>query len=166
MDYKTFRHLPIVAALFFKYFYAVKKQKKAKVENKMLQVAIVDDSAIIRDRIADRISTIDGTEVAWLAEDLHDSFAAFRKSSADAIILDIQLPSGSGIEFLEHVKQTNKDVVVIMLTNYPINQFRKRCFDSGADYFFDKSTEFDKVFLVLKSLADKSENKNLIEGKI
>ncbi|MBI1936888.1 MAG: response regulator transcription factor [Ignavibacteriales bacterium] len=136
------------------------------MENKRLQVAIVDDSAIIRDRIADKISTIDGTEVAWLAEDLQDSFAAFRESSADAIILDIQLPSGSGIEFLEHVKQANKNVVVIMLTNYPINQFRKRCFDSGADYFFDKSTEFDKVFCVLRSLADKSENKNLIEGKI
>jgi DNA-binding NarL/FixJ family response regulator len=32
-----------------------------------------------------------------------------------------------------------------MLTNYPYPQYRKKCIEAGADYFFDKSTEFDRI---------------------
>ena len=55
---------------------------------------------------------------------------------------------------LEHIKKLHKGIVTIMLTNYPINQFRKKCFDAGADFFFDKSTEFEKVFCVIKSMIN------------
>jgi hypothetical protein len=40
-----------------------------------------------------------------------------------------------------------------MLTNYPYPQYRKKCKDAGADFFFDKSTEFDKITEVLKKLT-------------
>jgi DNA-binding NarL/FixJ family response regulator len=59
------------------------------------------------------------------------------------------MPSGSGISVLEEVKRRGKSPVVIMLTNYPYPQYRKKCMDAGADYFFDKSNEFHKVTEVL-----------------
>lgn len=126
--------------------------------NKKINIAIVDDSEVIRERIANKLATINGVEIVWQAEDLPDCYESFERQKPDAVILDIQLPSGNGIEFLEHIKKNNREVVAIMLTNYPINQFRKKCIESGADFFFDKSTEFEKVFSVLKSML--SENKN------
>jgi DNA-binding NarL/FixJ family response regulator len=129
------------------------------MENKKINIAIIDDSEVIRERIAAKLSAINGLEVVWQAVDLPDSYKSFELQKPDAVILDIQLPSGNGIEFLEHIKKTHKDIITIMLTNYPINQFRKKCIDSGADFFFDKSTEFEKVFYVLKSLANKSLSK-------
>ncbi len=128
------------------------------MENKKINIAIVDDSEVIRERIATKLATIDGLEVVWQAEDLPGSYESFDKQKPDAVILDIQLPSGNGIEFLEHIKKTHKEIVTIMLTNYPINQFRKKCIDSGADFFFDKSTEFEKVFCVLKSMVNENIN--------
>ncbi len=123
------------------------------MQNKNINVAIVDDSQVIRQRINDKLSSINGIRVLWQAEDIKDSYESLEKQLPDAVILDIQLPSGNGIELLEHIKKLDKDIVVIMLTNYPINQFRKKCCDAGADFFFDKSTEFEKVFSVLKSMA-------------
>ena len=41
-----------------------------------------------------------------------------------------------------------------MLTNYPYPQYRKKCMNGGADYFFDKSTEFNKITEVLKPLMN------------
>jgi len=38
------------------------------------------------------------------------------------------------------------------LTNYPYSIIRRRCFELGADYFFDKSTEFDQVLKVFETL--------------
>ena len=124
------------------------------MENKKINIAIVDDSEVIRQRIASKLSTINGIEVVWQAEDLNDSYESLNKQKPDAVILDIQLPSGNGIELLEHIKKLHKGIVTIMLTNYPINQFKKKCFDAGADFFFDKSTEFEKVFCVIKSMIN------------
>jgi DNA-binding NarL/FixJ family response regulator len=124
------------------------------MRNKKINIAIIDDSEVIRQRIADKLSTMDGIEVIWQAEDLKDSYESLNRQQPDAVILDIQLPSGSGMELLEHIKEFHKSIVTIMLTNYPINQFRKKCCETGADFFFDKSTEFEKVFFVLKSMAN------------
>jgi len=66
------------------------------------------------------------------------------------------MPGGSGIDVLEQIKKESGDIVVIMLTNHPLAPLRKRCMELGADYFFDKSTEFDKVSDVLKQLSASS----------
>jgi DNA-binding NarL/FixJ family response regulator len=42
---------------------------------------------------------------------------------------------------------------VIVLTNYAIPQYRDRSLALGADYFFDKSREYDRVRNVLEELA-------------
>jgi hypothetical protein len=38
-----------------------------------------------------------------------------------------------------------------MLTNYASAHYRQKSLADGADYFFDKSTEFEEVLAVLKS---------------
>jgi len=68
------------------------------------------------------------------------------------VILDIRMPGGSGIDVLEDIKKINAAPIVIILTNYPYPQYRKKCMAAGADYFFDKSSEFEKVTEVLKKL--------------
>ncbi|MCJ7580098.1 MAG: hypothetical protein MUP98_06135, partial [Candidatus Aminicenantes bacterium] len=35
-------------------------------------------------------------------------------------------------------------------TNYPYSQYRQRCMEVGADFFFDKHTEFNELFKVVK----------------
>ena len=39
------------------------------------------------------------------------------------------------------------------LTNYPFPQYRKRCLETGAAYFFDKSTDLEKVCDVVLQLT-------------
>ena len=41
-----------------------------------------------------------------------------------------------------------------MLTNYAARTFRDRCLLLGANYFFDKSLEFDQVIEILHALAE------------
>jgi len=35
--------------------------------------------------------------------------------------------------------------MVIILTNYPYPGYRQKCMNAGADFFLDKSTEFDQI---------------------
>lgn len=123
------------------------------MEKRKLSIAIVDDSEIIRERLVNKIRKNDSYNVIWQAENAESTYISCSEAEPAVLILDIQLPDGSGIDVLEKIKTDNSSIKVIMLTNYPSLPFRKKCFEAGADYFFDKSTEFEKVFDVLKELA-------------
>lgn len=115
-----------------------------------MQVAIVDDSAVIRERLEQELGRIDGIQIAWQAQNAAEAIAAFRVSKPDAVILDIQMPDESGINVLALIKKESPQTLVIMLTNCPMTPLRRRCLNTGADYFFDKSTEFGKVIELLR----------------
>ena len=127
---------------------------KSSVENKKLRIAIVDDSDIIRERLVQKLSKCEKLQVIWEAETVKSTYGCCSLKEPAVLILDIQLPDGSGIDVLEKIKSENSGIKIIMLTNYPSLPFRKKCMEAGADYFFDKSTEFEKVFEVLKELAN------------
>jgi len=53
---------------------------------------------------------------------------------------------------LQEIKRDKPSCKVIVLTNYPYREYRKKCMELGADFFFDKATEFDKIPEVLERL--------------
>jgi DNA-binding NarL/FixJ family response regulator len=122
-------------------------------QQKMLKVYVVDDSELVRERLIDMVSEIEGIEVVGGAGDLRGAEASIRQLRPDAVILDIRLPGGSGITLLRHMKRERPAATVIVLTNYPYPQYREECLDAGADYFLYKATEFDKVGEILNRMA-------------
>ena len=66
------------------------------------------------------------------------------------------MPEGSGIDVLENLKRKKLKLITVVLTNFNYPQYRKKCLQLGARFFFDKSTEFAKVGEVLRRLAHKT----------
>lgn len=116
------------------------------------KVFIVDDSAVVRERLVQLISELPAVQVVGTADLAFDAVRSIRKLRPDAVILDISMPGGNGIFVLESVKSQKPAPLVIMLTNFAHDQYRQQCFKLGADYFFDKSTEFEKIQEVLKEV--------------
>ena len=73
----------------------------------------------------------------------------------DVIILDIRLPGENGIKILEKIKNSKSETIVIMLTNFPYPNYKVKCMALGADYFLDKSTEFELVEKILEEIVKK-----------
>lgn len=96
------------------------------------------------------LSKLKGVEVVGQAEDGRQAIDSIRKLKPDAVVLDIQMPNGSGIDVLQNIKKEELAPIVVILTNYSYSQYRKRCMDAGADFFFDKSTEFDEAIRALR----------------
>jgi DNA-binding NarL/FixJ family response regulator len=118
-----------------------------------MKVFIADDSPIVYERLINMLSKLKGIEIIGKAQDVDEATNSIQRLKPDAVILDIQMPGGSGIDILKHIKKEQPATVVIILTNYPYPQYRQRCMDEGADFFFDKSTEFDKITRVFKQLV-------------
>ena len=110
-----------------------------------LKVFISDDSATIRERLVTMVLDLPDIAVVGQAQDVPGSLAAIRHTRPDVVILDIRMPGGNGIQVLREVKKMNPAPTVIMFTNYVHTQYRKKCEEAGADFFLDKSTEFDKL---------------------
>ena len=110
-----------------------------------VKVFIVDDSLIVQERLVTMLGELAGVEVVGQAETVAEVISGVRKLQPDVVILDIQMPDGSGIEVLKNIKQAEAAPIVIILTNYPYQKYRERCLKAGADFFLDKSIEFDQI---------------------
>jgi DNA-binding NarL/FixJ family response regulator len=117
-----------------------------------MKLFIADDSKVLCERLIEMLSDIPGIEIIGHAQNASDSLAFIKKLNPDIVILDIRMPGGSGIDVLQDIKKDKHAPMVIILTNYPYPQYRKKCLGLGADYFFDKSTEFEKVMELFKQL--------------
>ncbi len=124
----------------------------AKKKKKIVKVFIVDDSAFLRERLITMLSELKDIEIIGQAKGPIEAIEALTKLKPDAVILDIRMPGGNGIEVLKNIKSGRNPPQVIMFTNYPYPQYRKKCMDAGANFFFDKSTEFEELTRVPKKL--------------
>jgi DNA-binding NarL/FixJ family response regulator len=110
-----------------------------------IRVFIVDDSPIVRERLVTLLSELEAVEVVGQSENAAEATQLIRELRPDAVVLDIRLASGSGIEVLRTIKKERPDVLVIMLTLYPDAQYRDSCMKAGASFFLDKFTGFDRI---------------------
>ena len=113
--------------------------------NQTVTVFIADDSDIVREHLVTMLDELTEVEIVGQAETVADSISAIGKLQPDVVILDIRMPDGSGIDVLQTIKQDEPAPVVIVLTNYPYPAYRRKCLRAGADFFLDKSTEFDQI---------------------
>jgi YesN/AraC family two-component response regulator len=120
-----------------------------------LRVLIVEDSSIVRGRIIRLVSGVEGVKVVGMAVDGTHALALFRELKPDVMLLDIQLPGLNGIELLTRVRSEQAACKVIVLTTYAFDEFRRKCLDLHAEFFFDKALEFPRVVEVLGRMARK-----------
>jgi DNA-binding NarL/FixJ family response regulator len=125
-----------------------------------MKVFIVDDSTLIRERLKTMISEHPQIEISGEAQSARQAIDSIRKIKPDVVILDIRMSEGNGIEVLKNIKKNKWVPKIIILTNYPYPQYRKKCMEAGANFFFDKSTEFQRITEVLKNLIEESNAQN------
>ena len=117
-------------------------------------VFIVDDSPVVRDRLVQLIEDVPQVEIVGQADIAFEAIQSIRRLRPRAVVLDISMPGGSGIYVLETIMKEKPRPTVIMLTNFTTDQYRRKCLQLGADFFFDKSCEFEKVTDVLRTLPN------------
>jgi len=113
-------------------------------------VFLVEDSSLIRERLVQMLEAMPAVKVLGHAETPADAIEQINLTRPDVVILDIKLKGGSGIKVLRDVKRHMPAIVVVMLTNYATPQFRSECMQAGADYFLDKTNEFQNIATILE----------------
>lgn len=121
-----------------------------------LQVVLVDDSVPVRERVAASVSAVQGVAAVREAGDVPSGLRLLETGRTDVVVLDIEMPGLSGLEFLEIARRQGCQALIIMLSIHDYPKLRQRCVDLGANLFFNKLTEFQKVADVCRDLCERS----------
>ena len=120
------------------------------------EIFIVDDLPSMRDRLTELVGDLPDVEVVGSAGTPADAIAGILSTHPACVLLDYQLIGGTGVDVLRAVHAQSPETVFVVLTNHPDPQYRRACMDAGADHFFDKSTEFDRIGDVIRKLRNAS----------
>ncbi|HEY3662734.1 MAG TPA: response regulator [Chthoniobacterales bacterium] len=117
-----------------------------------LRVLLVEDSTPVRGRIRSLVEENGRVEIVGEVNSVVDALAQFREQAPDAMILDLYLKDGNSVGVVTEVKRAKSRCAVIVLTSFATLETREHCLGLGADYFFEKNQEFERVPEVLAEL--------------
>ena len=102
------------------------------------EILIIDDNPDIRNILNDLIS--DAGYKTRLAANYNQALTEIDKKLPEVAIIDVKLDKGDndGIELLNHIKQKNKDIPVIIISGHAIIEMAGKSLKSGAFEFIQK----------------------------
>ena len=109
------------------------------------KVLVVEDSPQVRDRLLDMLGSIDGVDPIGSVDRADAAVAQILAELPDAVILDITLAQGSGIDVLRAAHAAAPEVEFWVHTNSAGEPYRALCRRLGATQFFDKSRDFERM---------------------
>ena len=120
----------------------------------IMNIVLIDDSHLVRERVANIISELPGINVIEEAGNSIEAMEIMERMKPDVAILDIKMPGINGVDLLQKLKNKYSGLKIIMLTNYPFEQYKTKCLGYGADYFLNKSDEFEMLPNVLIEIGN------------
>ena len=119
---------------------------------RIMKIVIADDSSLMRDRIKSLLDSFKNITEVYEAENGVEALQLIMEKEPDLAILDIRMPGMNGIDVLKKIRELKMKVKVCILTNYPYPQYKKKCFEAGADYFLSKTEDFEKINVVINNM--------------
>ena len=110
-----------------------------------MRVFLVEDSALLRTRLAAMIEGIPGASLVGHAAGASDAIRDIAAHKPDVVVLDLHLAQGSGFDVMRAAAAAALGVAFYVLTNYPAAGYRLSAERMGALGFFDKSSEFNAL---------------------
>ena len=107
----------------------------------MIRVLVADDHAIVREGLANVLSSKGDIQVVAQAASGAEALQRMRDTAVDVVLLDMTMPAMSGIETLKQIKAERPALPVLMFSMHPEEQYAVRCVKAGAAGYLTKACE-------------------------
>jgi DNA-binding NarL/FixJ family response regulator len=113
-----------------------------------LHTVVIEDNAKIRESLIPTLAELANAQVFAVAETASQAIDVLQRHKLewDLAVVDLFLKEGSGLGVLRAMRDRLPHQHMLILTNYPTAEVRRRCLELGADGVFDKSTELEAFF--------------------
>lgn len=115
---------------------------------------IADDHKIFRQGV--RLALSDDKQLKCVGEagNGEELLQALQRRKADVVILDLKMPKMSGMEAIKEIRQTDKEIKIIILTMYDDENFILKVMEIGANGYLAKNAEPEEIKAAIYSVYE------------
>ena len=130
----------------------------------MCKVLIVEDNSTFRQMLKEILYTRFPTMEIAEEPDGSELFSKLDAFHPNIVFMDIRLPGENGLELTKKIKMNYPDIIVVILTNYDLPEYRQAALQSKADHFVMKDSPTQTFLALVESLClgQKHNGNNLI----
>lgn len=119
----------------------------------MIRVILVDDHALIRRGLRETLGETGDISVVGEAGDYGELRRLLRQERCDVVLLDVNLPGRSGIDALKAMSEDGEQIRVVILSQYPEDQYGIRALKAGAMAYLNKSATPETIVQAVRTVA-------------
>jgi len=119
----------------------------------MIKVAIADDHRIIREGLDLLLAETDNIEIVAHASDGHELIDILVSRDIDVALLDVRMPTMTGLDVLERIGELEIEVAVVMLSMYGDPVYVSRAIELGASGYLLKNVGRDELIRAIETVA-------------
>lgn len=119
-----------------------------------ISVAIVEDNAGIAEELVQIISEEPGLSCVCVCRNLKTALQKIPAAAPDVIVMDIQLPDGSGIECTARLKRQLPTSQILMFTVYEDSEQIYKALEAGASGYILKRAAADGIVRAIREIKD------------
>jgi two-component system invasion response regulator UvrY len=119
----------------------------------MIRVIIVDDHPVVRRGLKQIIAAEQGMQVVGEAENAQEAIRVIRRTVCDAVVLDITLPDGSGLDVLGRLKSENPTLPVLIMSIHDEELYALRVLKTGASGYLMKNSIPEELVKAIRKIA-------------
>lgn len=117
-----------------------------------MKILLVDSSSLVLQRLEELLSDTISADLMYKAISYKDAADNFFFHKPGVVVMDINLPQNASYRLINEIKQEAPVTLVIALSIHTDEYIRQQCILGGADFFFDKYDEFEKIPAVIGAI--------------
>ncbi|GCD21598.1 LuxR family transcriptional regulator [Cellulomonas algicola] len=118
-----------------------------------ITVMIVDDHEVVRRGIAEVVERTDGMTVVAEAGSVGDGVRRAGLVRPQVMLVDLQLPDGTGIDLMRAVRESQPEARAIVLTSFDDDDALAAALEAGAAAYLLKSVRGAEITDVIRAVA-------------
>lgn len=117
-------------------------------------ILIVEDHELTRFGLKTTFEGVDYVDTLFEADSAEQALEIFNNNRIDIVIMDLGLPAMNGIDATKHIRSSNKDVKIIILTSHNDEKEVLNSLKAGANAYCSKEITPQRLIQVVQSVAD------------
>ena len=118
-----------------------------------IRVMIIDDHEIVRRGIAEVVDRAEGLSVVAEGGSVAETLRRAPLVRPDILLVDLQLPDGTGIDIISQLKETVPEARAVVLTSFDDDDALAEALEAGARAYLLKTVRGAEIADVIKAVA-------------
>jgi prepilin-type processing-associated H-X9-DG protein len=121
-----------------------------------LNILFVDNSNHLLQRYCNLLNDTMACNI-YTANNSLEAIDRMHEQAIDLVFIDVYLKDGMGLNLLKSVKKITNQCCLVVLTDWQAPYLEEICHSFGADYFLEKSVDFEQIISLAKEINGKTQ---------